>query len=80
MYQEIEIEMFVKGGVVVKNTININNINSYRAFVENTAEVGNSKSDKLCTMVYFQGSVKATKVNLSYDILKKKIEEAQKNI
>lgn len=77
MYQEIEIEMFVKGGKLVKNTININNINSYRGFVENSDEVGTG-GDSLSTMVYFQGSVKATKINCSYDMLKRKIEQAQK--
>jgi len=77
MYQEIEIEMTVKDGKVVKNTININNINSYRSFVENTSNI--EKKDKLFTMVYFQGSVKGTKVHCSYESFKRKIEEA-KNI
>ena len=51
MYQEIEIEQVVKDGIVVKNTININNINSYRSFVENSPDVGGD--DNLSTMVYF---------------------------
>jgi len=77
MYCEIEIEKKVKGGTVLKETINIGNINSYRSYVDTSSE---GKSDTLQTVVYFKGSIKGTFVNCSYENFKALIKKAQENI
>lgn len=74
MYKEIEIEVFIKDGKKSKRTFNLNNINYYKPYVDTTSDP--SKKDKLITMVYFLGSIKATRVNCSYDSFKRKIMEA----
>ena len=76
MYKEIEIEVLGHGGKTHTQYINISNINYYRPFVESSHEMG--KSAKLVTMVYFQGSVKATQVNCSAEDFQRKIKEVNK--
>jgi hypothetical protein len=70
-YQEIEIEVIGHGGKTHKQYININNINYYRPYIDTPAESG--KKPKLMTMVYFQGSIKATYVNCSCEDFQRKI-------
>lgn len=74
MYKEIEIEVIGHKGKTHKQYININNINYYRPFVETDDKIGTKP--KLVTMVYFQGSIKATHVNCSAEVFQQKIKEA----
>lgn len=74
-YKEFEIETIGHRGALLPVTININNINYYRSYIDTPEESG--KKPKLMTMVYFQGSIKATYVNCSYDAFKQKIKEAK---
>lgn len=73
MYKEIEIEVVGHGGKTHTQFINISNINYYRPFVESSSKMG--EKPKLVTMVYFQGSVKATQVNCSAKDFQAKIKE-----
>jgi hypothetical protein len=72
-YKEIEIDVIGHGGKVQKQYININNINYYRPYIDTPEQSG--KKPKLLTMVYFQGSIKATYVNCSCDAFQNKIKE-----
>lgn len=76
-YKEFEIDVIGRDGEKFPMTFNLSNISYYRPFVENTSEIGNK--DKIVTMVYLVGSVKATRVQCSYDDFKRKIKEVQSN-
>jgi hypothetical protein len=74
MYQEIEITVLGKEGERTPQSININNINYYRSYIDTKKE---GKDDKLMTVVYFQGSIKGTFVECSYQDFKRLIDKAR---
>ena len=79
--QSRELDLVPGGTVRAGNFHNILKLNElyvplyYRPFVESSDKMDDKP--KLVTMVYLVGSVKATKVNCSYELFKKKIKEAE---
>lgn len=75
MYKEFEVDTIGHNGEIIPATFSRGQISYYRPFVESSDKMDDKP--KLVTMVYLVGSVKATKVNCSYEVFKKKIKEAE---
>ena len=66
-YREVEVEVNV-GTKVEPYTFNVDNINYYRTYTDNTGE--------LKTMIYLKGSVKGIVLNIGYNVLKSKLQQS----
>ncbi len=64
-YREVEVEVMV-GDKVEPYTFNIENINYYRVFTDNSGQCK--------TMIYLKGSLKGIVLNIGYDVLKTKLQ------
>ena len=70
-YREVEVEVKV-GNKVEPYTFNVENINYYRTYTDNSGE--------LKTMIYLRGSLKGIVLNIGYDALKSKLQQSVKEI
>lgn len=66
-YREVEVEVLM-GEKVEPYTFNVDNINYYRTFTDNSGEYK--------TMIYLKGSVKGIILNIGYEVLKNKLQQS----
>ncbi len=66
-YREVEVEVMV-GDKAEPYTFNVDNINYYRTFSDNSGD--------LKTMIYLKGSVKGIILNIGYNTLKSKLQQS----
>ena len=66
-YREVEVEVMM-GDKVEPYTFNVENINYYRTFTDNSGDYK--------TMIYLKGSVKGIILNIGYNVLKNKLQQS----
>jgi hypothetical protein len=74
-YDQIELSIIGRGGVVEARTYNKSNINYFRRYVERDGDTG---QPRLKTAIYFKDNPKAVVVDCGYDTLKDVLDRSNK--